>query len=213
MNKIRTTERFSGVLAFAFSALFYIAVAALIVFLMQNRPSQPAAFSPAPVNLSFAQIELQAAAEPPPVVEPEPEPPPSEKVDVVTEEIVVQPEPPPPEPQRIIEAPAQVTQKASAPAVPPVDRKVLLGWVREQIDKEKYYPPAARNAGLEGQYRLLVKIGSDGKISEAVVLNGEGHPMLRRSLEKIMSGLVGRGFGQTLPDPVELPFDFEFRLN
>ena len=211
MNKFRTSERLSGVLAFALCGLFYVAVAALIFFLMKNRPPEPRAFNPAPVNLSFAQIELQAATEPPPDVKPEPPPP--EKVDMVIEEVVTLLEPPPPEPPQRVETPAQITQEASAPATPPVDRNVLLNWVREQIEKEKYYPPAARNAGYEGRFRLLIKIGTDGKISEATVLDGKGHPMLRRSLEKIMTGLIGRDFGQTLPDPVELPFDFEFKLN
>jgi outer membrane biosynthesis protein TonB len=58
-----------------------------------------------------------------------------------------------------------------------------------------------------------VKIGTDGRITEAVVLEGKGHPMLRRSLERIMDGLAGRHSGLTLPAPVELPFDFEFKLN
>lgn len=210
MNKFRTSERLSSVLAFALSGLFYIAVIALIIFLIKNHPSEPRAFNPAPVNLSFAQIELQAAAEPPPEVKPEPPPP--EEVDVVLEEVVVVPEPPPPELQRVVESPAQVTQEAAAPATPPVDRNILLDWVRKQIEKEKYYPPAARNAGFEGRFRLLVKIGADGKISSASVLDGNGHSLLRRSLEKIMTGLVGRDSGQPLPEPVELPFEFEFKL-
>ncbi|MFA7257623.1 MAG: TonB family protein [Kiritimatiellales bacterium] len=205
MNKIRTSERLSGLLAFALSSLFYIAVIALVLFRMRSRLAPQSAFNPAPVTLSFAQIELQAAAESPPEIKPEPSPP--EEAEVAIEP---KPEPPPPKP---VKADAQVTQEASAPMEPSVDRNVLLDWVREQIEKEKYYPPAARNAGFEGQFQLLIKIGTDGKISEAAVLEGNGHPMLRRSLEKIMTGLIGRGFGQTLPDPVELPFDFEFRLN
>jgi len=211
VNKIRTSERLSGLLAFALSSLFYIAVAAPVLLWTKNHPSEPSAFNPAPVNLSFAQIELQAAAVPPPEVTPEPPPP--EKVDVVTEEIVALPEPPPPELPQRVETPAQVTQEASAPVTPPVDRNVLLDWVREQIEKEKYYPPAARNAGFEGRFRLLIKIGTDGKINEAAVLDGTGHPMLRRSLEKIIAGFIDRDFGQTLPDPLELPFEFEFKLN
>ncbi|MDD3275451.1 MAG: energy transducer TonB, partial [Kiritimatiellales bacterium] len=123
------------------------------------------------------------------------------------------PEPPPPEPQQRVETPAQVTQEASAPAAPPVDRNVLLDWVREQIEKEKYYPPAARNAGFEGKFVLSVKIGMDGKISEALVVDGKGHPMLRRSLEKIMAGLIGRDSGRMIYESVELPFEFEFKLN
>ena len=205
MNKIRTSERLSGLLAFALSGLFYIAVIALIFVWTKNRSDPQSAFNPAPVNMSFAQIELQAAAVPPPEVMPEPPPP--EKAEVA---IKPKPEEPPPEP---VKAEAQVTQEASAPAVPPVDQNQLLNWVRTQIEKEKYYPPAARNAGLEGQFRLRVKIGTDGKISEATVLDGKGNPILRRSLEKIMTGLVGRDSGQPLSDPVELPFEFEFKLN
>jgi len=205
VNKFRTSERLSGVLAFALSGLFYVAVAALILFLIKNHSTEPRAFNLAPVNLSFAQIELQAAAEPPPEIKPEP--PPLEKAEVAIEP---EPEPPPPEPVRVE---AQVTQEASAPATPPVDRNVLLDWVRKQIEKEKYYPPAARNAGFEGKFILSVKIGTDGKISEATVLDGTGHPMLRRSLGKIMAGLIDRDSGQTISAPVELPFEFEFKLN
>lgn len=224
MNKIRTSERLSGLLAFALSSLFYIAVVATVLLWTKNHPTPQSVFNPAPVNLSFAQIELQAAAEPPPEKaevtvkpKPKPEPPPPEKANVA---VKPKPEPSPPEPvkadaaQRNGKEPAaKVTQEASAPSVPPVDRNVLLSWVRTQIEKKKYYPPAARNAGYEGQFRLLVKIGTDGKISKAVVLDGKGPSMLRRSLEKIMTGLIGRNFGQTLPNPVELPFEFEFRLN
>jgi TonB family protein len=204
VNKSRTSERLSGLLAFALSGLFYIAVVALVLLWTKNRPVFQPAFHPAPVNLSFAQIELKAAELPPEV---KTEHPPPEKAEVAVE---LEPEPPPPEP---IKAEAKVTQEASAPVVPPVDRNVLLDWVRTQIEKEKYYPPAARNAGFEGQFRLLIKIGPDGKISEAAVLDGKGHPMLRHSLEKIMIGLIGRDSGQPPPAPVELPFEFEFKLN
>lgn len=207
-------------LAFTLSALFYIAVTALIFFLMKTRLPEPRAFNPAPVNLSFAQIELQAAAEPPLEVKPVPEPPPpdlSRRNEVKAEkaEVAIEPEPElsPPEPQQVVETPAQVTQKASAPSVPSIDRNALLAWVREQIEKEKYYPPAARNAGYEGTFRLLVKIGTDGKISEALVVDGKGNILLRRSLEKILAGLIDRDFGQALLNPVELPFEFEFKLN
>jgi outer membrane biosynthesis protein TonB len=217
MNKIRTSERLSGLLAFALSSLFYIPVVALVWFGMKNRPEKRPAFSPAPVTMSFAQIELKAA-EPAPVVEPEPEPAPVPeeiKPDPVlpgSAEVAIEskPEESPPEP---VKAEAQVAQEAAAPAAPPVDRNVLLDWVREQIEKEKVYPVAAQRAGYEGQFRLLVKIGRDGKIQEAVVLEGKGNVLLRRSLEKIMSGLIGRDSGQTLPDPVELLFEFEFKLN
>lgn len=218
MNKFCTTERLSGLLALVVSILFYGVVTALILFLLKEHSSAASAFNPEPLTLSFAQIALQATSEPPPVVEPEPVPPPPEEVDVVVEEIPalpeVPPEPvPPPEPQPVVETSARITQAASAPAVPSVDRDFLLRWVRDQIEKEKYYPPAARNAGLEGKFRLLIKIGTDGSVVEAVVLDGTGHPMLRRSLEKIMTGLIGRDSGQPLPAPYAFiqPFGFELK--
>ena len=168
------------------------------------------------------QIELQpaAAASAQPALLP-----PSKPVEVPLEEIQKPPEEPQPEPA--VTRPAEVSetqafsgtqtakvaQEASAPAGRTVSRNQLLDWVRVQIEKEKYYPQAARNAGYEGRFRLLVKIGMDGKISEAAVLDGQGHLLLRRSLEKIMAGLKGRDFGQTLESPVELPFEFEFKLN
>ena len=167
------------------------------------------------------QIELQpaAAASAQPALLP-----PSKPVEVPLEEIQ---KPSEPQPEPVVTRPAeasesqvsaeaqtaQVAQEASAPAVQPVSRNQLLDWVRVQIEKEKYYPQVARSAGYEGRFRLLVKIGMDGKISEAAVLDGQGHLLLRRSLEKIMAGLKGRDFGQTLASPVELPFEFEFKLN
>lgn len=215
MNKIRTSERLNGARAFTLSALFHIAVAALIFFLIKNCQPEPRPFNSAMLNLSFAQIELQAAAEPPLEVSPAPVPEEIKPEPVLPEPADVEIDPMPEEPKHEPEpagVSAQVTQEASAPAVPSVARNVLLNWVREQIEKEKYYPSAARNAGYEGTFRLLVKIGTDGKVLEASVLDGKGHFLLRRSLEKIMDGLIGRSFGQILPAPVELPFEFEFKL-
>ncbi len=51
-----------------------------------------------------------------------------------------------------------------------------------------------------------------GTISEAVVLPGFGHPLLRRSIEKIMGLLPGRSFGQPWSRAVEIPIEFEFEL-
>lgn len=171
----------------------------------------------APVRLSISQIALKTA-EPPPVQplpepsparpEPEQEPLPTEpeKKNVPADPASIFQEPPPES------TPAQVTQEASA-EVPGAARDVLLAWVREQIEKEKYYPQAARNAGYEGRFRLVIKVGTAGSITDAAVLEGRGHPLLRRSLEKIMAGLKGRNSGQTPAAPVELMFDFEFKLN
>lgn len=214
MNKVQSSEWNSRWLALVFSCLFYVALAALALFWTKTRPVEPLAFSSAPVNLSFDQIELQAAEPPPEVVpEPEPEPVPEEIIPepVPQENVEPKPEEPPPEPKPV-KVEAKVTQVASARTEPPVDKGRLLKWVYEQIEKEKYYPQSARNAGHEGQFKLRVTIGVDGKISEAVVLGGRGHMLLRRSLDKILAGLPGRDFGRTLDKPAELEFVFEFKL-
>ena len=116
MNKIRTSERLSGLLAFALSGLFYIAAAALILFLMKTRQPDPRAFNPAPVTLSFAQIELKAAVETQPEVQPEllpvpeeikPDLVPPEKAEVALDPVSEKPKPKP-EP---VKAEAQVTSR------------------------------------------------------------------------------------------------------
>ena len=221
MNKIRKSERFSRLLALVLSGLFYILIIALGFIRTNTRPPEPFAFNPTPMTLSFSQIALQAA-EPQPEVQPQPVP---AAVPVLEE---IKPVPVEPEAAEVVAPPvfeepkqepspsgvkAQVTQAASAMATSSSSRNKLLVWVREQIEKEKYYPQAARNAGYEGQFRLLVKVGVDGKILEAAVLDGRGHPLLRRSLEKIMARLPGRDSGLVLDSPTELLFDFEFDLN
>jgi len=217
VNKIRKSERFSRLLAFLLSGIFYICAGVLLFSGIKRGPDRPSVFMPAPVNLSFAQPALQAA-EPPPEVRSQPVADPvSEQIspEPVQPEIPAKPAVPVPEVPEPVSKPAEikarVTQEASAEVSVPV-RNILLAWVRAQIEKEKYYPAAARNAGYEGRFRLLVKVRADGVIAEAVVLDGRGHPILRRSLEKITAGLTGRNSGLIPGAPVELPFDFEFKL-
>ena len=149
-------------------------------------------------------MELVAVEKPPPPKEPEPLPP--EEVDVVLEEIVEAPEPEP------IEADAFVNQEASS-AEEEVNPDALFEWVLEQIQTEKYYPLSAQRAGYEGVFDLLVIIDTNGAISEATITHGRGHPLLRRSLEKMLGTLIGRNFGQPLGQTVEMPVEFEFELN
>jgi outer membrane biosynthesis protein TonB len=221
VNNLHTSERRSSRLAFALSCLLHIAAGTLIFFVVRNfAVEQWPSMGPGTANSNVMQIELRpvASVSAQPVLLPTPKP-----AEVPLEEIQ---KPPEPQPESVVSRPAeasesqvsaeaqtaQMAQSASASAVQPTSRNQLLDWVRVQIEKEKYYPQAARNAGYEGRFRLLVKIGMDGKISEAAVLDGQGHLLLRRSLEKIMAGLKGRDFGRTLAAPIELPFEFEFKL-
>lgn len=206
MNKPRPSERRCRLLALALSGLLYAAAGTAVWLHVQRLPAgRPIVIQMQAVRLQFARMELRSAEEPPP---PEPVPVP-ETADVALEPM---PEEPEPEPEPV-PAEAQVMQEAAAPEAPQADTDALLRWVYEQIEKEKYYPAAAQRAGYEGTFRLRIRVGADGVIAGAEVLGGRGHPLLRRSLERIAGALVGRGYGQPLPETVDLPFEFQFKLN
>ena len=204
MNKLRPSERLVRFLAFSLCLLLYAGGGAIGYFWGRGSSEEDvASIHVNAVKLSFAQIELVAVEEPPPPKEPEPLPP--EDVDVVLEEIIEELEPEP------VEADALVSQEASS-ADEEVTVDALSNWVLEQIQKEKYYPPSAQRAGYEGVFDLLVVIGSDGIILDASIVYGRGHPLLRRSLEKMLGKLPGRGFGQPIGQTVEMEVEFEFAL-
>ena len=205
MNKLRPSERLIGSLAFALTFLLYGGILfAVYAWVEERSQKNPVSIYMSAVNLSFAQMELVAIEEPPPPKEPKPLL--SEEVDIALEEIIEEPEPEP------VQADALVSQEASS-ADEEVTADALLEWVLTQIQTEKYYPPSAQRAGYEGAFDLLVIIDPDGTISEATITYGRGHPLLRRSLEKMLGRLVGRKFGRSLGETVEMPVEFEFELN
>jgi len=208
VNKLFPSERRVGSLAFFLCLLVYAGGGALFCFLGFGSPEKetPSVFVNA-VNLSFAQMELVAVEEPPPPKEPEPLPPP-EEVDVVLEEIIEELEPE----IEPVQAEAQVSQEAASADEDTVDSEALSEWVLEQIQKEKYYPPSAQRAGYEGIFDLLVIIEADGRILDASITYGRGHPLLRRSLEKMLGQLSGRSFGKPIGQAVEMEIEFEFDL-
>ncbi len=191
-------------MAFSLTLLLYAGGGSVGYFLdFGSLEEETSSVSVKAVNLSFAQMELVAVEEPPPPKEPEPLPP--EEVDIALEEIIKEPEPEP------IEADAFVSQEASADEEA-VDSDALSEWVLEQIQKEKYYPPSAQRAGYEGVFDLLVVIEADGTILDAYIVYGRGHPLLRRSLEKMLGKLSGRSFGKPIGHAVEMEVEFEFEL-
>lgn len=217
MNKFRTSERFSGLLAFVLSGLSYAAAGLLFIFFMQQcllerRP----AMGPQAVNLSFAQVELKAAEVPP-----EPAPVIPEKADVALEEIPEQPEPRP-EP---VPAPAQVVQEAAAPEAPVESAEPLTGavqeidWsgiavakVRAMVEREKYYPAAARNAGYTGWCRVRIFLAAGGTVTAFKIEERRGHPLLGRAVETTLGKIQGQKIGLEMPQPLEVPLTIEFEL-
>jgi len=206
VNKLRPSERLVRSLALLLCLLLYAGGGTAGYFWSRGQSEEDVtSIHVNAVNLSFAQMELVAVEEPPPPKEPEPLPP--EEVDIALEEIIEEPEPEP------VEADALVSQEASSADEEAVDPDALSEWVLEQIQKEKYYPPSAQRAGYEGVFDLLVIIEADGTISDASITYGRGHPLLRRSLEKMLGKLSGRSFGKPLGQTVEMEIEFEFELN
>jgi TonB family protein len=192
---------------------------------------------PPAVNLSFARIELQAAASSPAEpVPPAPPSPPPEPADVALEEIQKEPEPQPepeavrPEEMRMepepVPAQAQVRQEAAAPetlvesAEPLAGTAAAVDWrgiavakVRAMVEREKYYPAVARNAGYTGWCRVRIHLAPDGTVSGYEVGKRHGHPLLGRAVETTLGKIQGRNIGIGLPQSLDIPLTIEFELN
>lgn len=223
MNKFRKVERHSGLLAFLLSGLFYVAMVSFIFFMAQNPTiDSPPAMGPKAVNLSFAQIELHAAA-PAPV---QPVPPPPEMADVAPEEIKKAPEPEI-KPEPVAEQAAQVNQEASvmetpiiatvpltgAPAIAVDWQALAIAKLRSMIEYEKYYPAAARRAGYTGRVSVQIRLEPGGTIVSYEVKDRRGHPLLGKAVETTMEKIKGRNVGLTLPEPFEVLLPIDFVLN
>lgn len=218
VNKARPFERLIRLAVLGGCAAVYAAALALIFQTLENRRNEVPAVA-APVHLSFVQMELQAEPAPPPEPEPLPEPEPEilpepEEADVALEKVPEKPkpepkpEPPPQEPEP--EAPvAKVSQEAAAPVIA-VSPASVQGWVVEQIEKQKYYPPAAERFGLRGTFELSVQVDESGTIVSAEVLGGEGHRILRDALGRMLAALPGQHYGEPIGEPMQFDVTFEF---
>ncbi|QHI68518.1 energy transducer TonB [Tichowtungia aerotolerans] len=215
MNKSCPFERLTRLAALCLCGAVYLIVLVLVFQGLENQRNAAVPVASA-VKLSFVQAELQAEPAPLPEPAPKPEPKPEpEEADVALEDVPEEPMPEPtPEPPREEpprpEAPvAQVSQEAAAP-VYSVAPDQVQGWVIEQIEREKYYPPAAERFGLQGTFDLLVILDEHGTILSAEVLGGEGHRILRQALEKMLVKLPGRSFGQPIGETLAFEVEFSF---
>lgn len=145
----------------------------------------------------------EIAPEPPPAPEMLPEPPPEPEPLPEPEESpepVPVPEPPPPEPVPAPERPPPMPVAEAAPAVaaqPEADaegaagmedaiRAEWLGELRRRIERNKFYPGAARYARETGTVRARVSIGADGTIGRAEILENSGPPLLAEGARGIL---------------------------
>ncbi|GEM_PF-1319082 len=212
-------QRNCQLLALLLTCLTFFFGGVLVYLWHRNLPKNtPAQFSLPAVKISFTQIELQAAPE----VLTNEEPPVPE---VLTEEELLPPEPEteislqelPSEAennsvQESVESNAQITQEAAAPEIATVPADALIMWVQGLIEKEKYYPAVMEREGRTGRFSLTVRISEEGRITATDITGGHGHSMLKNALNRMISQLPGKEFGQPLPTAKTLYFEFEFNL-
>jgi outer membrane biosynthesis protein TonB len=211
VNKAPPAERFVRLSALSLCALVYAGGLVFIFQSLGNQTQHPVSVKA--VRLSIAQVELQTAPVPmaPPEAVPKPEVVPEEEADVALEDFVEEAEPKPqPEPVPDLDAPiAQVDQEASTPSFQE-NSDAVQGWVLEQIEREKYYPSAAERFGLKGIFNLKIVVDETGTIRSAVVLDGNGHRILRQALENMLAKIIGLKYSKPIGEPMGFEVEFEF---
>jgi len=227
VNRSRPSERISHLLALMLCGLLYGAAGMAMVFRMKRAEVDPRpAAGLRAVNLSFAQMELRAAEAPPPepVAEPEPDPEPDpEPAERAVEKL---PDETPPEPEPAPAEAARVDQEAAAPELPAIKEEPLEGQtadedlsslaaarVRAMIEREKYYPEAARRSGHTGRFLVRVFLAADGTVSASSIEQRRGHPLLARAVENALFRIQGQNTGVSLEEPLEIPLAILFELN
>jgi protein TonB len=60
-----------------------------------------------------------------------------------------------------------------------------------QLAFHRYYPPLARSRGWQGEVRLGVRVGSDGRLSRVRVLQTSGHALLDRAAVRSVHAVHG----------------------
>lgn len=130
----------------------------------------------------------------PPVAQPEASPAP-------------QPAPPAAEPALPAPQPAPPVQ-AREPDIPSLIGQ-YAGALKSEMRRQVKYPARARDEGWEGEGRLLLVVGEDGKVAQLGVVKSSGYALLDRTLlegarraqarVEIPAGLRGRRFRLEIP--------------
>lgn len=135
------------------------------------------------------------------------------------------PEPEKPEPEEVrpqeARQPAESPQTEPAPPAPPAppvqarepDIPSLIGQyagvLKSEMRRQVKYPARARDEGWEGEGRLLLVVGEDGKVAQLSVVKSSGYALLDRTLlegarraqarVEVPAGLRGRRFRLEIP--------------
>ena len=176
-----------------------LALHALAFLLLAPRLDRPAPARPDPVTLLATRIEPAPAkpAAPPEVLKNTLDPPQAKPLedpirsrerrriaekDQVAKTPKPKPEAPPPRPEapKAPETPLgqgldlRVPQARTAERLSPEQLRETLGRLSEEL----LYPADALRRGLEGEVVILVELGENGRILDASIASGSGHPTL-----------------------------------
>lgn len=145
----------------------------------------------------------------PPAAQPAPPAPQPESPPAPQPEAPPAPQPAPPVAERALPAP----QPAPPVQAPEPDIPSLIGQyagaLKGEMRRQVKYPARAREEGWEGEGRLLLVVGEDGKIAQLGVAKSSGYAVLDRTLlegarraqarTEIPPGLRGRRFQLEIP--------------
>jgi len=70
----------------------------------------------------------------------------------------------------------------SAPAKSVARREVQVA--QRKLSEFQFYPPEAVARGLEGEVRVIVKLGADGNVDDVSIAASSGHPILDNAAVK-----------------------------
>ncbi len=176
-------------------------------------PEMVLALAPAPMPAVAATPPAPPAEPPPeiapatePVVEPEPVPPEQEPLSPA--------EPiPPPDVEPAPAVPAQPMMREDGDAGAAAVRAEWLGELRRRIEKNKFYPCAARYSQETGTVWVRVAIGPDGRLGSTEIRRNTGSALLGRGALGILRRAAAQPLGtNALPAGFQVDMPFTYRL-
>ena len=194
----------------------------LVTRLSLKRPPQPKIKSRQERKIVKSKPTPRPKPRPKPKIKPKPKPKPGPKPTpepepVVEPEPIVEkaPEPPAPKPPS---APAQAPEQVAEVEPPAVDverieqeKRMYLAMVIDKIEKNKYYPRAARRRGLQGNIKVTLTILDKGNVRHVKVRGGCG--ILRKAAEEaVRKSLPLPEPPDTVFCPLEVEYAMEFAL-
>ena len=145
---------------------------------------------PEPVVEPEPIIEPGPIVEPKPVVEPAPTPKPA-PVPKPKPEPKPAPKPKPKAlPPKAESKPAPAPAKAAAPAKAKASN--FVGDFVATVERSKFYPKAARQAGITGTVKVRVSFDGSGQITGYSLVSGSYHPSLGEAALSTMAKVKGR---------------------